>query len=119
MPKRREEEHKRFHTGQKDHQCEICGSQYVTLGLLNSHKKRQHGRCTYECDVCPERFDQPKKLLHHRRSHTESMDINCSICNLGFFNVRSLSKHEMKKHGQRHDTTVDSDSESDTDIRAE
>lgn len=118
IPKKREEEHMKFHTGEKDHQCEICGSQYVTEGLLNTHKKRQHGGPKYTCDVCFERYDQPKKLLYHRRSHTEPMAINCSICNLGFFNTRSLAKHEVKKH-RNNDDAVYSYSDSDTDARAE
>lgn len=117
ISKKREEEHTKFHTGEKDHQCEICGSQYVTEGLLNTHKKRQHGESKYICDICFEQFDQPKKLLHHRRAHTEPMEINCSVCNLGFFNTRSLAKHEVKKHGQ-HDDTLDSYSDSDTDAIA-
>lgn len=72
VPKKREEEHMKFHTGEKEHQCELCGSQFVTEGLLNTHKKRQHGGLKYACDLCPERFGQSKKLLHHRRSHVET-----------------------------------------------
>ncbi|XP_031626544.1 zinc finger protein 2-like [Contarinia nasturtii] len=113
IPKKREEEHGKFHSGERDHQCEICGQTFVTEGLLNTHKKRQHGGSKYDCDICPEKFDQPKKLLHHRRSHNEPMEINCSICNLGFFNARSLAKHEVKKHGQNL-TKFESDSDSDT-----
>lgn len=107
VPKKREEEHIKFHRGEKDHQCEICGSRYVTEGLLSTHKKRQHAGLKYECDICPERFDQPKKLLHHRRSHAEPMEIHCNVCNLGFFNTRSLNKHEMKKHIQNDINTFD------------
>lgn len=118
LSRKREEEHIKFHKGEKDHQCEFCGNQYITEGLLNTHKKRTHGGSTYECDICPERFDQPKKLLYHRRSHAEPMKINCSICNLGFFNARSLAKHEVKKHGQN-DFTLGSDSDSDIFIKAE
>lgn len=117
VPKKREEEHIKFHNGQKEHQCEFCGSQYVTEGLLNTHKKRQHAGFTYECDVCPDRFDQSKKLLHHRRSHPQPMEIHCTVCNLGFFNTRSLNRHELKKHVHvQNDITFDSDSFSDTDI---
>lgn len=116
VSKKREELHMKVHVGAKEIQCEICGSQYVTEGLLNTHKKRQHSGPTYACDVCPQRFDQPKKLLHHRRMHPEPMEINCSVCSLGFFNTRSLRKHEMKKHGQN-DATLESDSDSDTDAK--
>lgn len=118
IPKKREEEHMKFHTGERDHQCEICGNQYVTEGLLNTHKKRQHGGSKYKCDICTENFDQPKKFLHHRRSHVEPMKINCSICNLGFFNARSLIKHETKKHGQNVNA-FESDSDSDADTKAD
>lgn len=112
ISKKKEEEHLKFHKGEKDHQCEICGNQYITEGLLNTHKKRQHGGSKYQCDVCLLRFESPKKLLHHRRSHPESMEINCSTCNLGFFNFRSLAKHEVKKHSQNDDlANSDTDSE--------
>lgn len=115
IPKKREDEHLKFHNGQKEHQCEICGNQYVTEGLLNTHKKRQHAGLKYECDICSDSFDQPKKLLHHRRSHAQPMELHCSVCNLGFFNARSLNKHEMKKHAQN-DITFESESDSDTII---
>lgn len=115
VPKKKEEEHLKFHTGARDHQCEICGSQYVTEGLLNSHKKRQHAGMTYQCDMCDSRFDQPKKLLHHRRAHPQPMEIHCTVCNLGFFNTRSLNKHELSKHAQSN-TPVDSDTDSDFDF---
>lgn len=100
LPKKREEEHLKWHRGEKEHQCEICGNQYATAGLLNTHKKRQHNDQEYECNVCFERFDHPRKLLHHRRSHTEAMEIHCSYCQLGFFNARSLNEHVMKKHAE-------------------
>lgn len=100
LPKKREDEHLKWHRGEKEHQCEICGNQYATAGLLNTHKKRQHTDHKYECNVCFVRFDQPRKLLHHRRSHTEPMEIHCSYCQLGFFNARSLNTHEMKKHAE-------------------
>lgn len=98
LPRKREEEHLKWHRGEKEHQCEICGNQYATAGLLNTHKKRQHTDQKYECNICLVRFDQPRKLLHHRRSHAEPMEIHCSYCRLGFFNARSLNTHEMKKH---------------------
>lgn len=116
MPKKREEEHLKWHRGEKEHQCEICGNQYTTAGLLNTHKKRQHNDQKFECDVCFVRFDQPRKLLHHRRAHSEPMEIHCNFCQLGFFNARSLNKHEIKKHAEHFDHTFGScDSDSDTE----
>lgn len=117
VPKKREEEHLKWHRGEKEHQCEICGNQYTTAGLLNTHKKRQHTEQKYECNVCFVRFNQPRKLLHHRRSHTEPMEIHCNYCQLGFFNARSLNKHQIKKHSENFNhafASCDSDSDTDT-----
>lgn len=118
VPKKREEEHLKWHRGEKEHQCEICGNQYTTAGLLNTHKKRQHTNQKYECTVCSVRFNQPRKFLHHRRSHTEiPMEIHCSYCQLGFFNARSLNKHEMKKHAEHFSHAfADCDSDRDADV---
>lgn len=116
VPKKREDEHLKWHRGEKEHQCEICGSQYATAGLLNTHKKRQHTEQKFDCDVCFVGFDQPRKLLHHRRTHSEPMEIHCSYCQLGFFNARSLNKHELKKHTDHFDYTfAECYSDSDTD----
>lgn len=113
IPKKSEEDHKKYHTGERNHQCEICGSQYVTEGLLNMHKKRLHEGFKYQCEICPEQFDQSKKLLHHRRLHPEPMSLTCSVCSLGFFNERSLAKHELNKHHRQDDELVISDSDPD------
>lgn len=116
IPKKREAEHFKWHRGEKEHQCEICGNQYTTVGLLNTHKKRQHAEQKFECDVCFVAFDQPRKLLHHRRIHSEPMKIHCRYCQLGFFNAKSLNKHEMAKHLDHLDYTfADCDSDVDTD----
>lgn len=119
VPRKRVEDHMRTHTGEKHHQCEICGSQYLTEGLLKAHKKRQHEGLIYQCEICPEQFDQPKKLLHHRRLHSQPMSIHCSFCNLGFFNLRSLAKHEVNKHGQNDEFDNFSDTDNDIGINSD
>uniref|UniRef100_A0A3P9J286 C2H2-type domain-containing protein n=1 Tax=Oryzias latipes TaxID=8090 RepID=A0A3P9J286_ORYLA len=90
-------QHELIHTGERPHQCTVCGKTFLTANELRLHNRYHTGERPYKCDVCSKAFIQSGYLKAHMRIHTGEKPFKCDICDKGF----RLSNH-MKKHRRTH-----------------
>jgi hypothetical protein len=53
-----------FTTGEKPHECDVCGKGFSTSSSLNTHRRIHSGEKPHECPTCGKRFTG-MKLIHH------------------------------------------------------
>uniref|UniRef100_A0A1Y1KSI2 C2H2-type domain-containing protein n=2 Tax=Photinus pyralis TaxID=7054 RepID=A0A1Y1KSI2_PHOPY len=119
------EAHKKFHSEEKDYNCEICNRKffsqenldmhmhahaevkkftcsYCKKGFLSSDKLEAHmsAQCQmrqYECQYCGRRFSRPHEKVKHERIHTGEKPHKCEICGKAFRVSYCLTLH-MRTH---------------------
>jgi KRAB domain-containing zinc finger protein len=90
--------HKRTHTGNKPHECDVCNKRFYQIGNLKIHKRTHTGEKPHECDVCNKRFSHPSTLAKHRKTHTGD---KCDVCNKRFAQMADLRIHKRIHAGDK------------------
>ncbi|XP_067628555.1 zinc finger protein 184-like isoform X3 [Eurosta solidaginis] len=106
--------HKRLHSGEKLHKCDICEMRYIngpekdeqyqypcdicgkhfkTKRVLNIHKRDHSGVKSHKCDVCEMRFLRTTNLRDHMRTHTGEKPYKCKYCDRCFTTNPLLHRH--------------------------
>lgn len=84
----------------RDFICDICGSAYPTLNLLQRHLVR-HGERTFQCGWCDQKYAcKYEKTAHEKRMHSDSKRYKCTApgCDAKFFVPVLLKRHFDSVH---------------------
>ncbi|KAK4873747.1 hypothetical protein RN001_013107 [Aquatica leii] len=123
------EAHKKFHSEEKDYNCDICNRKffsqenlemhmhahaetkkftcsYCKKGFLSNEKLEAHisAKCQmrqYECQYCGRRFSRPHEKVKHERIHTGEKPYKCEICGKAFRVSYCLTLHMRTHSGTR------------------
>ena len=86
------------HSGEKRHQCILCGSCFSIASTLTVHMRMHTGERPFGCAECSRRFTTRSHLTVHMRKHTREEPYRCMLCGEKFVWLNS-----MKRHMQLHD----------------
>ena len=88
--------HRLKHENAKQHACEICGSKFKTVSVLNMHKKL-HQSEVYTCHICGFTCRLRKVLNVHMLVHEEKR-IQCPESHYSCRRQEDLRKHIESMH---------------------
>ncbi|KAG8239397.1 hypothetical protein J437_LFUL019098 [Ladona fulva] len=98
-----------MHAGERNFECDICGSKFFTRSTMSKHRRDVHIELQkFKCRFCSFRtkykFEWKK---HENRKHPEehflhhSKPFKCLICDKGFSKKSEKRDHEAMHAGQR------------------
>lgn len=61
--------HQNFHSGVKDHHCNVCDRAFTQACHLREHLKIHSNERKYDCDKCSKAFRRPDTLRIHQKIH--------------------------------------------------
>ncbi|XP_064464560.1 zinc finger protein 436-like [Ornithodoros turicata] len=88
--------HKRTHTGERPHKCDLCAAEFSCRVLLTHHRWTHTGEKPYKCNLCPAEFSQGTRLLYHKRKHMGEKPYKCDLCTAEFTQRSDLSRHKRR-----------------------
>ena len=95
-------QHMRMHTDPSDlrHACPLCSKRFYVPMLLRDHLLLHTGERPHQCSVCGRRFRLRKELVKHERFHssTDASAVRCDVCGL---EVSNLKRHMLVHSGDR------------------
>ncbi|XP_043202225.1 histone-lysine N-methyltransferase PRDM9-like isoform X2 [Amphibalanus amphitrite] len=93
--------HRRTHTGERPHRCDICTGRFILRSHLTTHMRTHMGERPYGCSICKAWFTERSTLTKHMRTHTGERPHGCSICTARFTQRSTLTKHMRTHTGER------------------
>ncbi|XP_043237205.1 zinc finger protein 184-like [Amphibalanus amphitrite] len=93
--------HRRTHTGERPHRCDICTARFILRSHLTTHMRTHTGERPYGCSICKARFTERSTLTKHMRTHTGERPHGCSICTARFTQRSHLNRHMLTHSGER------------------
>ena len=91
----------RYHTKEKNIQCDKCDYRCRAKSQLSSHMRTHidpEDR-KFKCEICFKGFLDRQKLKEHILTHANIKSFKCSICNQAFSNFSGHRQHMMRTHG--------------------
>lgn len=87
--------HMLTHSGEKRHQCILCGSCFSIAGTLTVHMRVHTGERPFGCDECGKSFTTRSHLTVHKRKHTREEPYQCVLCGEKFVWLNSMKRHML------------------------
>lgn len=87
--------HMLTHSGEKRHQCILCGSCFSIPGTLTVHMRMHTGERPFGCEDCGKRFTTRSHLTVHKRKHTREEPYQCALCGEKFVWLNSMKRHVL------------------------
>lgn len=77
--------------------CDQCGAKFYANTLLQAHVRKHTGEKPHECTICGKGFVYINYLKKHMLCHGEKR-FKCKHCGMGFTRNRYLLKHMERDH---------------------
>ena len=58
-----------IHTGEKNHECNVCRKRFIMAAHLRGYMKTHTGEKNHECNVCWKRFAHRNSIIPHSKTH--------------------------------------------------
>ena len=95
-----------IHTGDKLHDCDVCGKSFTQKSNLTQHMLIHTGDKQHICGTCGTSFTQKNSLTQHMLIHTGDEQHICGTCGKSFRNKSNLKQHILihtaVKHVENH-----------------
>ncbi|XP_056363226.1 zinc finger protein 64 [Oenanthe melanoleuca] len=91
------ERHRRTHTGDKPHKCEVCSKCFSRKDKLQMHMRSHTGVKPYKCRHCEYAAADSSSLSKHQRIHSNERPFKCQICPYASRNSSQLTVH-LRSH---------------------
>ncbi|XP_070199754.1 zinc finger protein 420-like [Littorina saxatilis] len=99
--------HRKIHTTQREHICDVCGTILSCRVNLKHHKERMHDKRADEyrfaCELCEKRYRVSEDLWKHQSEHKKG-DVRayqCQFCPKAFKTKTHLNIHERIHTGKK------------------
>ncbi len=100
--------HMKIHTGDRSHQCDICGHRFLRPVDLTMHMRSHTGERPHKCPDCELTYKRSNHLLDHRRrvhghppSKRQLAQYTCDFCNKIFRRSSDMKQHRRSHTGER------------------